>query len=87
MLHLEGRILEEESREKLTQKEELFSCFGGKRQGKKGNAATEYCNMAAVEFLSQTAVSLTKRSSLHPCGVRVKSPDLAAALLYLATSG
>ena len=58
-----------------------------RRQGKKGNTATEYCNMAAVGFLSQTAVPLTKRSSSHPRGVRLVSPNLSAALLYLATSG
>ena len=58
-----------------------------RRQGKKGNTATEYCNMAAVGFLSQTAVPLTKRSSSHPRGVRLESPNLSAALLYLATSG
>ena len=58
-----------------------------RRQGKKGNTATEYCNMAAVGFLSQTAVPLTKRSSSHPRGVRLVSPNLSAVLLYLATSG
>merc|ERR1712002_97443 len=57
-----------------------------RRQGKKGNTATEDCNMAAVGFLSQTAVSLTKRSSSHPRGVRLVSSILSAALLYLATS-
>ena len=43
--------------------------------------------MAAAVFLSQTTVSLTKRSSSYPCGVRLETPNLAAALLYLATSG
>ena len=43
--------------------------------------------MAAVVFLSQTAVILTERSSSHPCGVRVESPNLFAALLDLVACG
>ena len=31
-----GGILGEESREKLMQKKELFSCFGGKETGEEG---------------------------------------------------
>ena len=58
-----------------------------RRQGKKGNTATEDCNMAAVGFLSQTAVPLTKRSSSHPRGVRLESPNLSAALLDLVACG
>ena len=58
-----------------------------RRQEKKDKAATRDCNMAAVVFLSQTAVILTKRSSSHPCGVRLESPNLSAALLNLAACG
>ena len=43
--------------------------------------------MAVVVFLSQTAVILTKRSSSHPRGVRLESPDLTAALLDLVACG
>ena len=41
--------------------------------------------MAVVVFLSQTAVISTKRSSSHPRGVRLESPNLSAALLDLVT--
>ena len=58
-----------------------------RRQGKKDKAATRDCNMSAVVFLSYTAVILTKRSSSHPCGVRLESPNLSAALLNLAARG
>ena len=58
-----------------------------RRQEEKGKAATQDCNMAAVVFLSQTAVILTKRSSSHPCGVRLESPNLSAALLDLVACG
>ena len=44
-------------------------------------------NMAAVVYLSQTAVILTKRSSSHPRGVRLESPNLSAALLDLVAYG
>ena len=71
----------------ITRKRSCSPVSEERRQGKKGNTATEYCNMAAVGFLSQTAVPLTKRSSSHPRGVRLVSPNLSAALLYLATSG
>ena len=57
------------------------------RQGKKDKAATQDCNMASAVFLSQTAVILTKRSSSHPCGVRLESPNLSAALLDLVAYG
>ena len=43
--------------------------------------------MAVVVFLSQTAVILTKRSSSHPRGVRLESPNLSAALLDLVAYG
>ena len=59
--------------------------FEKRRQEKKGNAATQDCNMAAVVFLSQTAVTLTKRSSSLPRGARSDSPNLSAALLDLVT--
>ena len=47
----------------------------------------EDCNMAAVVFLSHTAVILTRRSSSHPRGVRMESPDLFAALFDLVAYG
>ena len=58
-----------------------------RRQEEKGKAATQDCNMAAVVFLSHTAVILTKRSSSRPCGVRLESPNLPTALLNLAACG
>ena len=80
----------------------LLSCFSGeeageeeavdpvseqRRQEEKGEAATQDRNMAVVVFLSQTAVILTKRSSSHPRGVRLESPNLSAALLDLVACG
>ena len=58
-----------------------------RRQEEKGEVATQDCNTAAVVFLSQTAVILTKRSSSHPRGVRLESPNLSAALLDLVACG
>ena len=58
-----------------------------RRQGKKGTAATQYCNMAAVVFLSHTAVFLTRRSSSPPCGVGLESPNLSAALPNMVAYG
>ena len=58
-----------------------------RRQEKKDKVATRDCNMSADVFLSYTAVILTKRSSSHPCGVRLESPNLSAALLNLAACG
>ena len=58
-----------------------------RRQEEKGEAVTEDRNMAVVVFLSQTAVILTKRSSSHPRGVRLESPNLSAALLDLVAYG
>ena len=58
-----------------------------KRQEKKDKAATQDCNMAAVVFLSHTAVILAKRSSSHPRGVRLESPNPFAALLFLVACG
>ena len=58
-----------------------------RRQEEKGEAATKDRNMAVVVFLSQTAVILTKRSSSHPRGVRLESPNLSAALLDLVACG
>ena len=81
---------------------ELLTCFSGeeaggegavdpvseqRRQEEKGEAATQDRNMAVVVFLSQTAVILTKRSSSHPRGVRLESPNLSAALLDLVAYG
>ena len=43
--------------------------------------------MAAVEFLSHTAVILTRRSSSHPCGVGLESPNLSAALPNMVAYG
>ena len=83
-------------------KKELMTCFsreeaGGegavdpvseqRRQEEKGEAVTEDRNMAVVVFLSQTAVILTKRSSSHPRGVRLESPNLSAALLNMVACG
>ena len=80
----------------------MLSCFSGeeageeevvdpvseqRRQEEKGEAATQDRNMAVVVFLSQTAVILTKRSSSHPRGVRLESPNLSAALLDLVAYG
>ena len=56
-------------------------------QEEKGEAVTKDRNMAVVDFLSQTAVILTKRSSLHPRGVRMESPNFPAALLDLVACG
>ena len=90
------------SEEKEMTKKELLSCFSGeeaggegavdpvseqRRQEEKGEAATQDRNMAVVVFLSQTAVILTKRSSSHPRGVRLESPNLSAALLDLVAYG
>ena len=61
--------------------------FEKRRQEEKGTAATECCNMVVVVFLNQTAVILTKRSSSHPRGVRLESPNLSAALLDLVACG
>ena len=58
-----------------------------RRQEEKGEAVTEDRNMAVVVFLSQTAVILTKRSSSHPRGVRLESPNLSAALPDLVAYG
>ena len=58
-----------------------------RRREKKGKAATKDRNMAAVVFLSHTAVILTMRSSSHPCGVRMESPNLFAALFDLVAYG
>ena len=70
------------------QVQELWILFPKeKRQEKKDKAATEDCNMAAVVFLSHTAVILTRRSSSHPCGVRMESPNLFAALFDLVAQG
>ena len=70
------------------QVQELWILFPKeKRQEKKDKAATEDCNMAAVVFLSHTAVILTRRSSSRPCGVRIESPNLFAALLDLVACG
>ena len=66
------------------QVQELWILFPReRRQEKKYKAATEDCNMAAVVFLSHTAVILAKRSSSHPRGVRLESPNPFAALLVL----
>ena len=70
------------------QVQELWILFPReRRQEKKYKAATEDCNMAAVVFLSHTAVILAKRSSSHPRGVRLESPNLFAALLDLVVCG
>ena len=80
--------LEERLRREQVQEKELWVLFPKKRrQEKKDKVATRDCNMAAVVFLSHTAVILTKRSSSHPCGVRLESPNLSAALLNLAACG
>ena len=58
-----------------------------RRQEKKGEVATQVCSMSADVFLRHTAVLLRKRSSSHPCGVRLESPNLSAALLDLVACG
>ena len=58
-----------------------------RRQEKKDKVATQDCNMSADMFLRHTAVILTKRSSSHPCGVGLESPNLSAALLNLVACG
>ena len=55
-----------------------------RRQEKKDKVATQVCNMSADMFLRHTAVILKKRSSSHPCGMRLESPNLSAALFNLA---
>ena len=57
------------------------------RQEKKGEVATQVCSMSADVFLRHTAVLLRKRSSSHPCGVGLESPNLSAALLNLVACG
>ena len=54
------------------------------RQEKKGEVATQVCSMSADVFLRHTAVLLRKRSSSHPCGVGLESPNLSAVHLNLA---
>ena len=80
--------LEKRLRREQVQEKNLWVLSPQKRrQDKKGKAATEDCNMAAVVFLSHTAVILTRRSSSHPRGVRMESPDLFAALFDLVAYG
>ena len=80
--------LEERLRKEQVQEKKLWILSPKtRRQGKKGKAATEDCNMAAVVFLSHTAVILTRRSSSLPRGVRMESPDLFAALFDLVACG
>ena len=80
--------LKERLRKEQVQEKKLWILSPkARRQGKKGKAATEDCNMAAVVFLSHTAVILAKRSSSHPRGVRLESPNLLAALLDLVACG
>ena len=82
------RGLKKRLRKEQVQKRKLWTLSPKtRRRGKKGKAATKDRNMAAVVFLSHTAVILTMRSSSHPCGVRVESPNLLAALLDLAACG
>ena len=76
------------ARKELVQEKELWTLSPKtRRRGKKGKAVTKDCNMAAVVFLSHTAVILTRRSSSHPRGVRMESPDLFAALFDLVAYG
>ena len=56
-------------------------------QAKKGTATTQACNMAAVVYFSQTAVILARRSSSHPRGVGLESPNLSAALPNVVAYG
>ena len=58
-----------------------------RRQEKRYKAATQVCNMAAVVYLSHTAVILARRSSSHPCGVGLESPNLSAALPNVVAYG
>ena len=75
------------SREEAGEEEVVDPVSEQRRQEEKGEAATKDRNMAVVVFLSQTAVILTKRSSSHPRGVRLESPNLSAALLDLVAYG
>ena len=59
----------------------------GEEAEKKGEATTQDCIMAAAVYLSHTAVILTKRSSSRPCGVRLESPNLSAALPNVVAYG
>ena len=101
-LHIWRREREKSQGRRGRNKEGLLTCFSReeageeevvdpvseqRRQEEKGEAATKDRNMAVVVFLSQTAVILTERSSSHPCGVRVESPNLFAALLDLVACG
>ena len=80
--------LKERLRKEQVQEKKLWTLSPKtRRRGKKGKAATKDRNMAAVVFLSHTAVILTMRSSSHPCGVRMESPNLFAALFDLVAYG
>ena len=81
--NLEERV----GREPMQEKELLVLFLKERKQEKKGKVATQDCNMASAVFLSHTAVILTKRSSSHPCGVRLESPNLSAALPNVVAYG
>ena len=64
------------------------SCFQREEgAGEKGTATTQACNVAAVVYFSQTAVILARRSSSHPRGVGLESPNLSAALPNVVAYG
>ena len=81
--NLEERV----GREPMQEKELLVLFLKERKQEKKGKVATQDCSMSAVMFLRHTAVILTRRSSSHPCGVGLESPNLSAALLNLVACG
>ena len=71
----------------MQEKELLFLPLRRGGRGKKDKVVTRDCNMSADMFLRHTAVILTRRSSSHPCGVGLESPNLSAALLNLVACG
>ena len=90
MLAFEGVLLKQEKGFQVCKgvfSEERCPVSDERRQEKKGKAATQVCNMAAVVYLSHTAVILARRSSSHPCGVGLESPNLSAALPNVVAYG
>ena len=61
--------------------------FEKRGQEEESTATTQCCDMVVFVFPNHTAVILTRRSSSHPRGVRMESPDLFAALFDLVAYG
>ena len=87
LLRRGGKRRAEQEKQMLAFRGVLLSVSKERRQEKKGKATTEVCNMAAVVYLSHTAVILARRSSSHPCGTGLESPNLSAALPNVVTCG